>query len=62
MIIDGAMGTMIQKHKLEEADFRGEEFKEHPRNLKGNNDLLCLTRPDIIYGIHKVLIYQNMQF
>ncbi len=56
MIIDGAMGTMIQKHKLEEADFRGEEFKEHPRNLKGNNDLLNLTRPDIIYGIHKVII------
>jgi len=59
MIIDGAMGTMIQKHKLEEVDFRGEEFKEHPRNLKGNNDLLSLTRPDIIYGIHKVLIYHT---
>ena len=54
MIIDGAMGTMIQKHKLEEADYRGEEFKDHPKNLKGDNDLLTLTRPDIILGIHRV--------
>lgn len=61
MIIDGAMGTMIQKHKLEEVDFRGEEFKDHPRNLKGNNDLLNLTRPDIIYGIHKVMIWLNIK-
>lgn len=54
MIIDGAMGTMIQKHKLEEADYRGEEFKDHDKNLKGNNDLLNLTRPDVILGIHRV--------
>ncbi|MFN6396916.1 MAG: homocysteine S-methyltransferase family protein [Bacteroidota bacterium] len=52
LIIDGAMGTMIQRHKLEEADYRGERFKDWPSDLKGNNDLLCLTQPDIIKGIH----------
>lgn len=52
-IIDGAMGTMIQRHKLTEADYRGERFKDWPHDLKGNNDLLCLTKPDIIKGIHK---------
>ena len=57
MIIDGAMGTMIQKHKLEEVDFRGEEFKEHPNNLKGDNDLLNITRPDIILNIHRVTFF-----
>lgn len=54
MILDGGMGTMIQQHKLEEEDFRGDEFKEHPLPLKGNNDLLSITQPDIIYKIHKV--------
>jgi 5-methyltetrahydrofolate--homocysteine methyltransferase len=53
LIIDGAMGTMIQRHKLEEADFRGERFKNHQSPLKGNNDLLSLTRPDIIKDIHR---------
>jgi len=53
LILDGAMGTMIQRHKLEEADFRGEILKDHPHPLKGNNDLLSLTRPDIIKDIHK---------
>lgn len=53
LIIDGAMGTMIQRHKLEEADFRGERFKDHKHPLKGNNDLLSLTRPDIIKDIHR---------
>jgi 5-methyltetrahydrofolate--homocysteine methyltransferase len=53
LIIDGAMGTMIQQHKLTEADYRGERFKDYPSDLKGNNDLLCLTQPDIIKGIHK---------
>src|SRR5687767_6194288 len=53
LIIDGAMGTMIQRHKLGEADYRGERFKDYPSDLKGNNDLLCLTQPDIIKGIHK---------
>src|SRR5258707_3125021 len=53
LIIDGAMGTMIQQHKLTEADYRGERFKDWPSDLKGNNDLLCLTQPGIIEGIHR---------
>ncbi len=53
MVLDGAMGTMIQRHKLEEEDFRGEILKDHPYPLKGNNDLLSLTRPDIIKDIHR---------
>ena len=52
VIIDGAMGTMIQRYKLGEADFRGERFKDHLKDLKGNNDLLQLTRPDVIREIH----------
>lgn len=52
LVLDGAMGTMIQRHKLEESDFRGERFKNHPSPLKGNNDLLSITRPDIIKDIH----------
>ncbi len=52
LILDGAMGTMIQSYKLEEADYRGERFADHPGDLKGNNDLLVLTRPDIIKAIH----------
>jgi len=52
LVLDGAMGTMIQRHKLEEGDFRGERFKNHPSPLKGNNDLLSITRPDIIKDIH----------
>ncbi len=51
-IIDGAMGTMIQRYKLTEADFRGARFADHPKDLKGNNDLLVLTRPDVIREIH----------
>jgi 5-methyltetrahydrofolate--homocysteine methyltransferase len=53
LVIDGAMGTMIQRHKLTEADYRGERFKDWPSDVKGNNDLLCITQPDIIKGIHK---------
>lgn len=53
LVLDGAMGTMIQKESLEEADFRGERFKDHPCSLKGNNDLLSLTRPDLIKKIHR---------
>ncbi|MBN8686710.1 MAG: homocysteine S-methyltransferase family protein [Chitinophagales bacterium] len=53
LVIDGAMGTMIQRHKLSEADYRGERFKDWPTDVKGNNDLLNITRPDIIIGIHK---------
>lgn len=52
LIIDGAMGTMIQRYQLTEKDFRGERFKDHPSDLQGNNDLLNLTRPDIIKAIH----------
>jgi 5-methyltetrahydrofolate--homocysteine methyltransferase len=53
MVLDGAMGTMIQRHQLEEKDFRNEQLKDHPHPLKGNNDLLSLTRPDIIKEIHR---------
>src|SRR5512142_1904572 len=52
LILDGAMGTMIQTHKLSEADFRGTRFADFGRDLKGNNDLLSLTQPGIIRGIH----------
>src|ERR1700744_196669 len=52
LIIDGAMGTMIQRHRLEEADYRGERFKDWHTDVKGNNDLLCLTQPHIIKNIH----------
>jgi 5-methyltetrahydrofolate--homocysteine methyltransferase len=52
-VLDGAMGTMIQRYPLEEADFRGERFASHTSSLKGNNDLLNITRPDIIFEIHK---------
>ncbi len=53
LILDGAMGTMIQRHGLTEADYRGERFADWPSDLKGNNDLLTLTRPDVIGGIHR---------
>ncbi|XP_040320879.1 methionine synthase isoform X4 [Herpailurus yagouaroundi] len=53
MVLDGGMGTMIQRHKLSEEDFRGHEFKDHARPLKGNNDILSVTRPNVIYQIHK---------
>ena len=52
LILDGAMGTMIQRHKLGEDGFRGERFRDHPRDVKGNSDLLVLTQPEIISGIH----------
>lgn len=53
LVIDGAMGTMIQRHKLTEADYRGERFANYPSDLKGNNDLLSITKPAVIIGIHK---------
>ncbi len=53
LIIDGAMGTMIQRHKLEEKDYRGERFKDWHTDVKGNNDLLSITQPQIVEGIHK---------
>ena len=52
-ILDGAMGTMIQRFKLTEADYRGERFKDFPKDVKGNNELLSLTRPDVIRDIHE---------
>ena len=56
LVLDGAMGTMIQAEKLTEADFRGERFADHPSDLAGNNDLLTLTRPDIISNIHRAYL------
>ncbi len=53
LVLDGAMGTMIQRYNLSEAEFRGERFKNHPHDLKGNNDLLSITRPEIIKEIHR---------
>jgi len=52
-VLDGAMGTMIQRFKLTEADYRGERFKDFPKDVKGNNELLSLTRPDVIRDIHE---------
>jgi 5-methyltetrahydrofolate--homocysteine methyltransferase len=56
VILDGAMGTMIQRYKLSEEDYRGEKFKDHPTSLKGCNDLLCLTQPHIIREIHEAYL------
>ncbi|MCF6281770.1 MAG: methionine synthase [Candidatus Polarisedimenticolaceae bacterium] len=56
LILDGAMGTMIQRHKLDEADYRGERFADWPSDLKGNNDLLSITQPDIIRDIHSAYL------
>ena len=53
LILDGAMGTMIQQYNLTEEDFRDERFSQIPGQMKGNNDLLCLTRPDVIQDIHR---------
>ncbi len=56
LILDGAMGTMIQQYKLEEADYRGKRFADWPSDLKGNNDLLSITQPEIISGIHQAYL------
>jgi len=53
LILDGAMGTMVQRYKLEEKDFRGTILKDHGHDQKGNNDVLVLTRPDVIGAIHR---------
>ena len=53
LVLDGAMGTMIQRYNLTDADYRGERFKDFPHDIKGNNDLLSITRPDVILAIHK---------
>ena len=52
VVMDGAMGTMIQRHRLAEADYRGERFQDHAHDLRGNNDVLALTRPDLVSAIH----------
>ncbi len=62
LILDGAMGTEIQKHGLNEADFRGDRFKDHPSDLKGNNDLLVLTRPDVITAVHESYLAAGSDF
>jgi 5-methyltetrahydrofolate--homocysteine methyltransferase len=56
LVIDGAMGTMIQDYKLAEADYRGERFKNWGCDLKGNNDILVLTRPEIVAQIHRAYL------
>ncbi|MEN8813142.1 MAG: homocysteine S-methyltransferase family protein, partial [Candidatus Arcticimaribacter sp.] len=53
LVLDGAMGTMLQAYKFEEEDFRGDRFKDHPSPLKGNNDLLSITQPETIKAIHR---------
>ena len=52
LVMDGAMGTMVQSYDLSEMDFCGDKFQDHSHDLKGNNDILCLTQPDIIEEIH----------
>src|SRR5215212_11628219 len=56
LVLDCAMGTMIQGYGLSEEDYRGERFADHPRDLKGNNDLLSLTQPQVIRGIHEAVL------
>lgn len=56
LVLDGAMGTMLQGHDLTEADYRGERFADHPQDLRGNHDLLSITRPDVIEGIHRAYL------
>jgi 5-methyltetrahydrofolate--homocysteine methyltransferase len=56
LIIDGAMGTMLQQKKFSEGDFRGTLFRDHPKDLKGNNDLLCLTQPEAVYEVHRAYL------
>ena len=53
LVLDGAMGTMLQAYKFEEEDFRGERFKDHPSPIKGNNDLLSITQPEAIKAVHR---------
>ena len=56
LVLDGAMGTMIQQYQLSEPDFRGPRFADWPRDLQGNNDLLVLTQPDVIRAIHSAYL------
>src|SRR5829696_686631 len=52
LVLDGAMGTMLQRHRLSEEDFRGERFADHPKDLRGNSDLLVITQPQVVRAIH----------
>src|SRR5438876_11598177 len=54
--LDGAMGTMMQRFRLTEADYRGERFKDHPKDVRNNGDLLTLTRPDVVRDIHEAYL------
>src|SRR5262245_28135545 len=56
LVLDGAMGTAIQAYNLQEADFRGKRFEGHGKELKGNNDLIALTRPDVLEAIHQAYL------
>lgn len=56
LVLDGAMGTMLQRYDLQEADFRGDAFRDHPSDLKGNNDLLSITRPDVLAEVHRAFL------
>ncbi len=56
LVLDGAMGTMLQRYDLQEDDFRGDQFKDHPSDLKGNNDLLSITRPDVLAEVHRAFL------
>jgi 5-methyltetrahydrofolate--homocysteine methyltransferase len=56
LVLDGAMGTMIQRYQLTEEDYRGDEFADFHKDLKGNNDLLSITRPDVIEAIHRAYL------
>ena len=56
LVLDGAWGTMIQQHGLTDEDYRGERFRDHPRDVKGDPDLLNLTRPDVVLGIHRAYL------
>src|SRR5256885_13668188 len=56
LVLDGAMGTMIQRHRLSESEYRGTRFASHPKDLRGNNDLLSLTRPEVIRDIHRAYL------
>ena len=60
LVLDGAMGTMLQAYKFTEEDFRGERFKNHGSDLKGNNDLLSITQPAIVKEIHKKEQYSQL--
>src|SRR6185437_286815 len=62
MILDGGMGTMIQSYGLNEADYRGKRFADFPHDLKGNNDLLSITQPDIITDIHSAYLKAGADF